>query len=295
MIATRCTGLDGSNPLHFLASLGVLRNLPEGSTLSWFYEGAWRPSFTHIVENLYGHLSNGIRRGVPELGPVHAAYGFLGFSTIPKVPPSVFRAAAAEELKDITAPILDACHPAWQLSSLNAESPASKDGLLEPSAFSFSNKGGGQELLKDFLAVASRVTTSLVEATLQGDAGRSLACTSLNWDPSSLRNHAHQWDNPESQDKVTDVAANALAFMGLCCYPVVPRQRGSRTLGMVPTRKVFRWPIWEGGLGLHVVESLVTLAPEELDSRRNAGVSAIFESERFSSNKRLFFAPAVGV
>ncbi|MDA8410347.1 MAG: hypothetical protein M0001_08145 [Treponema sp.] len=318
MTITDCPGLDGSNPLHFLASLGVLRILPEGSLLSWRYEGGWHPRFEHDQPNMPEHLSQGIRRGVPDHSLVTArvsrsgeeqkaepeaadrksiatAYDFLGFAPIPKTTHEEFRRIAKMQFPQDYESMMDPLSSIGILGSLNAESPPGDDGMLEPTAFSFSNGGGGQVLHDDFITLASLTSPEAVSATLEGRRERFVWCTSLNWDPKSLRSYAHQWGNPESQPKETDVAANALAFIGLGAYPVVPRQGGSRTLGIVAERRRFRWPMWERPIPLLTIESLVHLAPEEQSSRRSAGIVAIFEAERFSSNKRIYFAPASAV
>jgi len=318
MTSMDCPGLDGSNPLHFLASLGALRILPEGSLLSWRYDGDWHPRFEHDQPELSRCLSQGIRRGVPDHPLVTAgtsrsgktqksepeaadraliasAYAFLGFAPIPKTTHKEFRGISERQFSKEHESIVDLLASIRILSSLNAESPPGDDGMLEPTAFSFSNGGGGQLLHDDFITLASFASPEAVSATLEGRRERYVWCTSLNWDPRSLRSYAHQWGNPESQPKDTDVAANALAFIGLCSYPVVPGQWGSRTLGMVAERRRYRWPIWEVPLPLLTIESLLHLDPEEQNSRRSDGIVAIFEAERFSSNKRVYFAPASAV
>lgn len=53
-----CTGLDGANPLHVLAALGLLRLASRQdpcATLRWRFDGSWRPIVTHVIQNWREH------------------------------------------------------------------------------------------------------------------------------------------------------------------------------------------------------------------------------------------------
>lgn len=315
MIRIACPGLDGSNPLHFLASLGILRSLPTHTKMGWEYRKGWNPWFETDVQDYSKRLSQAIRRGVEdhvqvratkkkdgstgkvECDPVdrekiQAAWGCLGFSDIPKVKPYLFRRASQAVLASLEG-CLDPSHPAWSLSALNAENVTDKNGDLEPTAFSFSNGGGKQFLLKDFISLASLVSPAAVDEFIRGEAERFVWFTSLNWDPMALRSYATQWNDPESSPKATDVAANTLAFLGLACLPVVPSSQGNTPLCYVPEEKAFRWPLWGCGLPLEVVVGMLCSGFNHWETGRDAiGIRAVFESERFSSNKRLYFSPS---
>lgn len=315
MTRIECPGLDGSNPLHFLASLGILRSLPPGSRMGWVYRQGWNPWYDTEVQDVSKWISQSIRRGVKDHAPVRAqqkrdgsigkvacdpedrikvqaAWEFLAFSDIPKVKPSTFRNVALSVLTN-AGNCLDASHPAWCLSALNAENVPDKNGDLEPTVFSFSNGGGMQFLLKDFVSLASLVSPEAVDECIQGAPGRFLWFTSLNWDPMSLRSYAMQWDDPESSPKATDVVANALAFLGLGCLPVVPTSEGNTPLCYEPKKRLFRWPVWESGLSLDVVGGILGSRFEYWETgRQEMGIRGLFESERFSSNKRLYFSPS---
>lgn len=314
MTRIECPGLDGSNPLHFLASMGILRTLPRGARMGWTYRQGWNPWYETEVQDVSKWISQAIRRGVKDHAPVRSpqkrngslgkvvcdpddrakvqeAWAFLGFSDIPKVKPSVFRGTALSVLASIEK-CLDSSHPAWTLSALNAENVPDKDGLLEPTPFSFSNGGGMQFFLKDFLSLVSLLSPEDVSELLDGGEARFVWFTSLNWDPTAQRSYAMQWGDPESSPKLTDVAANVLAFVGLACLPVVPTASGNIPLCYDPKEKSFRWPIWEHGMPLDVLGGLLASFRELEDVSRVLGGGAIFESTRFSSNKRLYFAPS---
>jgi len=53
-----CTGLDGANPLHVLAALGLLRlasRRDPRATLHWRFEVGWRPTVTHVIDDWREH------------------------------------------------------------------------------------------------------------------------------------------------------------------------------------------------------------------------------------------------
>jgi len=107
-----------------------------------------------------------------------------------------------------------------------------------------------------------------------------------------LRSFAYQWAEPESLPKETDVAANALAFLGLGFYPVVPGIHENTTIGFGHDGKAFRWPLWECELTIHTVGALLAQELPDSQDARVRSASALFESRRFSSNKRLYFSPS---
>ncbi|MDP2815275.1 MAG: hypothetical protein Q8O19_01180, partial [Rectinemataceae bacterium] len=218
------------------------------------------------------------------------AYNFLGFSPIPKVQPKEFRMVVQKILEDSWSSILQPDNPVRLLTGLNAEGLPGTDGFPDPTVFSFSNGGGGQYLFKDFLNLVSLVSADALRFSLEGNPGRSVWCTSLNWDPRSLRSYAHQWSDPESFPKETDVAANALAFIGLASFPVVQKSYGNRTVGYSTESRALRWPLWEIALPLAVIDSLIATLPADRGEAKARGASVLYESNRFSSNKRLFFS-----
>ena len=73
MSAFNALGLDGSNPLHALAALGVLRlgdRLNPGLCMGWSaIDGGWRPVYTPVqdAEGWIQEMSEGIRK-LAELG-----------------------------------------------------------------------------------------------------------------------------------------------------------------------------------------------------------------------------------
>ena len=184
-----------------------------------------------------------------------------------------------------------------QLSGL-ASDVIHENNKVTPTSLSFSNGGANQLLLKDFRSCAAKCTAELVEATLLGQGEREIiGQTGLNWDPEDNRDYALRWDDPASAKKSTDVAANALAYLGLSLFPAMPVGRKLITVGWGP-HKAFSWPIWDSLLPLSAVMSVLSYAdvvrekPNIVDLVTR-GIVQINRSEVINpTGKRNFFAPS---
>jgi hypothetical protein len=172
-------------------------------------------------------------------------------------------------------------------------------GVVQNTPLSFSNGASGQCLLKAFRTLAGIVTAEQVTGTLVGNATRYLPGeTPLNWDPADQRDYALAWASPEDKQlnpKQTDVAANALALIGLSLLtacpignhlePVAWKQRGPA--------QGFSWPLWEMPLSAPVVRSLLVSVPYNDEDRRAMGIASVLTAARINpTGKRNFFAPA---
>jgi hypothetical protein len=175
-------------------------------------------------------------------------------------------------------------------------------GKVMPTRYSFGNGSGVQCLLKDWRNLASMVTVEQIRATLTGNGQRSVhGVTNLNWDPAGNRPYALNWNNPDDKKnnpKQTDVAANALAYVGLGFMPVVPDGDRLAAVGWGPGDQ-WTWPIWEVQIQAHTVRSLLaseSLMKERPESAviRALGVAEVRRSDRIdpSGQGRPYFSPA---
>ncbi|HOU55011.1 MAG TPA: hypothetical protein PLQ97_13870 [Myxococcota bacterium] len=171
--------------------------------------------------------------------------------------------------------------------------------LVEPTPLSFSNGASNQYLLKDFRNCTHHVNPERVEATLLGFNSRFVeGITGLNWDPSDYRPYAMSWSDPDGTPKNTDVAANALAYIGLSFYPVLPANRRVHLFGIRSSGRAFAWPLWESPLDPTLVQLVISssrleleeVSPEELSHR---GISEVRQSSIINpSGKRNYFSPS---
>lgn len=205
-----------------------------------------------------------------------------------EVPVKLFRAQAEHAL---------ACGDSVTLRQLSAlaSDACCKGEKVAPTPYSFSNGSSNQLLLKDFRNLATCCTEGKVAASLLRGERVVQPRTNLNWDPAALRSAAYQWADPATQEKATDVAVNALAYLGLGMVPCFPGPRGLTAVGF---DRGFTWPLWGPLLSVDVVGALLAEAyqPADAASRRTRaarGVLVTFRSERVNPDgKRNYFAPS---
>jgi hypothetical protein len=146
-----------------------------------------------------------------------------------------------------------------QLSALACDQ-VYNGGNVSPTRFSFSNGAGGQSLLKDFRSLAKDMDTTCLTSTIYGLPDRFvMGRTNLNWDPNDNRSYALGWWSPENKKnnpKKTDLAANALAYLGLSFMTAVPLYGRIKSIGWGPGDE-WTWPIWGPMLNSQVVGSLL--------------------------------------
>ncbi|MCS6976082.1 MAG: hypothetical protein NZM31_03600 [Gemmatales bacterium] len=282
-------GLDGTNPLGFLAALGTLRVLSlqkPGVKLAWqLAGGTWRP------------VIFGVQTALPDLGAeLYAAIQTLDHSawSIDKRLPfsaKLLRQHAQEAARSAS---YSCRQKADILASFGVEYLEDNKGAFEKTDLCMVRAGdsAGQGLT----AYAKRI----LETTTADELQRALAQTwlsadnqcALRWDPAEDKPYALQWINPSKVGALSEKGANCLALFGMVCFPVLPGLEGAETTGFGlrrPKQSSLTWPIWRPALSLAVVTSL--LACPELQkelpdpSRLNPlGVAAVFRCDRIMTS-----------
>ena len=300
-------GLDGSNPLAFLAALGTLRTLScalpdERVTLSWVDAGtAWRPvvafgakcSAQRLIEILDDQLRLAAGRASFAIGENLNLPG-------PAFRPHVI--AAAKRAHAVASPDRD---DADFLAAFGCEACLNGDGNIEDTDLRTMSGAGHQHFLKFFRnLVAGTDAPHLRRALLftwdYADDGRNL---NLRWDPADDRRYAMRWDDPSGDPIKTMRGANRLAIEAMPLLPTMPTARGLATTcfqGSNARDTRFVWPIWEHPLTVEVVRSLLgsasALETSSPATRRHRGVVAMFGSHRINPTpKYRNFAPARGL
>jgi hypothetical protein len=398
-----CPGLDGSNPLTMLASLGLLaigsrRGLVVG--MGWEWQGGWRPFFMSdadgtrdaivaaIVEELVGAEAGDARTSLEAIAREHSDLKDRRDAAVAQAGPlrkgKEFKAARQaigvldQSLKDLKSRLALASSKVKALADAGVAQrhPVTRHGqhldddakgglsqqaflalVKEPAAaaylpglacdgtlpflskqviarthLSFANNNGGKMLLKDFAALARHVSAERVDDALFGPGTSKDAITGLGWDPGSQRSYALQFADPGKADPSCHSVHNALAFLGLEFFPVVPTGPDRRaTIGFHELRGVHEtvadvepedagdaegentagggavnlaraadfltWPIWEGLLGCDEVKSLIArseLATTAPDAAvcRSIGVTVVLRSRRVAIDKRSYLTNA---
>ena len=295
-------GLDGSNPLGFLAALGVFRTathaLPDiNIRMKWKIDhGSWRPLLMSRLELSADIL---LDRLAPFLKAMagHPAFAFADDLALPA---EEFRAVArkafaqASQTDRIFADFISAF--GCEALTTSDRQPNIQDTALRTMS------GAGHQHFLGFMR-------QLVEQTDIGHLRDALFKQwmyeddkpSLRWDPADDRRYALRWKEPSGDPVRTVRGANRLAIEALPLLPTAPKGKTLSTTGFLQRYRVgafFTWPIWETPISLDVVRSLISrheLHTETPDRRllRKTGVVEIYRSQRITQGKYRNFTPAM--
>ncbi len=249
------TGLDGSNPLAFLAALGTLCALEDrGLTtrLSWENRGVWRPvlhgldSLDELVDQLWADLQTW--DGEPAL---QLSYRKGNKTERDLKPPPERMSEYLRQMRALGG------RSAALAGAFGSDLVTDNNGATKPTAFHFT---AGQQR---FLTMAEDLRRGLtredfVEA-LAGPWRWTRELPVFAWDGSGARGYALRATDP-SKDKKTGVpAADWLALLGLRLFPVTRTGDHLRTTGFTGGWKdgQFTWLIWEPPLTSCTVASLL--------------------------------------
>ena len=308
--ARNCVGLNGANPLGFLAALGLFRHvateLDATVRLKWEVVGGnWSPTLVGAS---------------PILDSDEAMLDWL-FESLRTDP---------------------AQH--W-LKRLN-EYPAERLGLARPSAYSLavSNASSSDRMAADWLscngsdlcdvasnnqlqtarrdyfpesaaAIVGALTREHLERTLfrQWDYADPIQKVSLHLEPREDRRHAYQWHKPVGDPTRSlhggMVGANRLAMEAWPLFQSVALRGDLQTIGFRGTRPMkgirWTWPIWTAPLALCDVTPVLNLDDLQLDpsvkstDRREAllarGIGTAFRLRRILVEKTPNFTAPVAI
>lgn len=289
-------GLDGSNPLGFLAAIGTAVTLHgsfPGIRLGWeATANGWRPLLAGCSddeEEFIGNLASALQNGPMTV-----------FDIDDKMP---FDAAKfSDALRDVQrrSSISDR-READFLASFGTELyPDQKNGQFQDSKFRMVRTGDSAGQGLPFYAKAIRNKTDLECIR------RAVFCTwdyqdngySLRWDPIEDQRYALRWRDP-SKSSLADgpgkmLAANCLALEALQWFPTLltagnrVQTTGFQRLG--PRETFFVWPIWTPAVGIEIVRSLLALDdlyknPAPRSSLAKRGIEEIYLSQRIQQNR----------
>ena len=311
------TGLDGANPLAFLAALGTLRGLslewPDRAvSLSWTLRDAWRPCLRVDGEPPSEEETlDGMERFIE----MRAGHEALGIGDDLAIPAAKFRQHAKLAAESASASPQGRSRADFIASfgcdAITRSEPQNKDQIRD-TALRTTSGTGHQHFLKTMRELAEKVGRDRIRQCLFGNWERKDPQLSLRWDPEDDRRYALQWKNP-SEDKVqvkgeksgvpTEWGANRLAYEAMPLLPVMPVARSAQTTGFSGSRSTdtsWTWPIWEVALGLDVVRSLLALRLLQ-DSRPEScqlaamGIRQVFRSRRITVRQHRNFTPSAPV
>jgi len=284
-------GLDGSNPLGFLAAVGLLRiaaleDEPGDWRMEWSLSGAaWMPVLTAnrpvTKRALIDLLSSALHSdSAPE----------FSFSKNLNIPAGEFREVAEDAKRNAS---LSNRRFADFIASFGCDSTTVDNGSsIRDTALRTMSGAGHQHFLGTMRELASKTKDSDLRRSLFEQWDYADEKLGLRWDPAEDRRYALRWGNPSGDATRTMHGANRLAIESLPLLPAAPVGRKLKTTGFSKHDRAtrFSWPIWVRPMRLDATRSLLAHARIQdslLDRRtlRSMGVAEVYRSERITVGK----------
>lgn len=284
-------GLDGSNPLAFLAALGLIQTIqlydPKEKPLMYWtrHAGAWRPVLLNkpiqtdcFCESLEQTLKN---------------LDTTPFNIDDKLP------FEASKLRQESMKLLRTGHYTNRrtldiLSAFGSDAYVNNEGIFQDTRLRMIRSadvvGNGlpaysREICKE--TSAKDLQRTLFHTWDYADEGRS-----LRLDPNEDRQYALRAGDPSKESVMSMRGANRLAIEGMALMYTAPVGRSLASAGFSEFNKkiYYTWPLWETPIALDTIKSIVTsklLQRENMDKRYMSamGVVAVFRCRRFATSK----------
>lgn len=309
------SGLDGSNPLGFLAAIGVLRILADSNNtarMAWrVTRGGWRPSLTGVgrdQDELCSVLHSSLKEAPTAIFDIGKAQE--GQKEANKFPFAADRFASA--LKEaVSRAHAEDRREVDLLAAIGTELHPNEKGAFQCTSFKMVRSGDskGQGMLFYAKALRTSLDGRMLERALFNAWDYEDEGYSLRWDPIEDQRYALRWRDPSPSKsdptyrQGTMTAANCLAVEALRCLPVMLRGRQAHTTGFrnLQRRTAFVWPIWTATLALDTVRSVLSLpdldrTPLDRTALAAQGVQEVYGVQLVRPNKYYSnFAPALPI
>lgn len=299
MSRIQLVGVDGSNPLGFLAALGLLRIVP-GAKLGFSDDG----SFEALLDGLDSEavLATLVANDAAASAEPDGAWRFTYTKAATKK-------QDAKPVADLKPPpsdfktFLAACVEAWisgndekaaYAAAYATDVAVDGKGNTKPTAFHFT--AAQQTFLGAVEGIRESVTAEWVQKSLfEGHGERS--GSNLRWDPGAERNWALMANNPSGDGTRVDAPLEWLAFRGLPLLPSFPRGTKIVTTGVLGRGDdmIFTWPLWAVPASCPTVRSVLQVDWNGQSKERIArGIFAVCSSSiRRSSQGFGNFGPSL--
>ena len=290
-------GLDGSNPLGFLAAVG-LSAVAAGEfadfRMGWEQTGnGWRPLITGCGSDDQGFsdwLLKTLQNTTTTVFDIDKRMPFDVSKFTDSLKDAQHRANIGER------------RDADFLAGMGTEIyPNANNGQFQDSKLRMVRSGDSQKQGLPFYAKSirnsldkDRVHHTLFKTWDYQDEGYS-----LRWDPIGDQRHALRWREP-NKSKLSDgtglgtmLAADCLAIEAFRLFPIQPVGRQAQTTGFhqVGRREIyFVWPIWTPIVGLETIRSLIALpdlrkSPLDYATLARRGIPEVYRSQRIPQNQ----------
>lgn len=285
------TGLDGSNPLAFLAALGTLRII-QRSEPSRQVTMAWVVSGSRYLPQISGPVFN--RKDlIARLASTLSTESVPPWNLSKKLPfeADALRDAASRSVKASSISDRDEIDA---IASLGSEVFVDDKGQFADTALRMVRSGdsAGQGMLDYAQKIRANTTTDDLQHALFEQWHHSPSGPSLRWDPVEAREYALLASDPSKDGALSVIGANRLALEAMPLFSTVPTEKGLATVAFhqIDSNVEMTWPLWTVLLAIPVIRSLLTLdclSAKQIpaDDLKARGVAIVFRSRLFKPNK----------
>lgn len=292
-------GLDGSNPLGFLAALGTWRtteSIHPGTRMYWKpLSGHWTPVLVVPVQMSHENLVSALYAELLKMKD----HPVFTFAKNIKLKPFEFDEQAKQALGRFFESN-DLVSVAF-LSAFGSSVATNAQGDIEDTALRTMSGAGHQHFLKTMNDLASLTSPGQIHSALFETWVYPDEKIGLRWDPSEDKRYALAWKNPSTETTMTQRGANRLAIEAFPVLPTAPVGKHLETTGFTGHKSnntFFAWPIWDSPISLDTVRSLLAL--REIQSNESdpnllhaRNITAVFKSQRITTGKFRNFTPSV--
>lgn len=263
MSGTHLTGLEGTNPLAFLAALGVqvlFEADPDQPRLWWSDD-----VIPHAVVDESFTIDQIAEKAVDRFSrwrTSHALATKLPGAADMKFPAEHLRTYLSETRADAVGDRLAWCVVS-EGSLATRDKKGQKEEVAKPTDLYFT---AGQQPFGDIMReIFENTTFDDVANALVGPWSYKSKLPTLMWDVVDDANYALAARNPSKEKKLTNPGAEALAILGFSLYPVFTGQDRTLTTGCRGSwkRGDFSWPLWSHPGSLMSTRSLVSHVGDE--------------------------------
>lgn len=278
-------GLNGANPLGFMASIGLLRVLQVAgfdARLGFLSDGSCQPFLDNAPDQLAEIIANDALAADNQ--PWMLEYDKVEKTGVKRVrdlkPPPA-------EFERFLGSCLDLWHngvdePVAYAAAFGTSAARDGKGNTKPTAFHFTAAH------MQFLGIADLIRKAVTAEWVERSVFEGYATqpgSNLRWDPAAERNWALMANNPNDRGTVVDAPLEWLAFRALPLFPTFP-VRTFRNVRIITTAVKGRgddmkvtWPLWEYPASVNTVRSLLHMDWQgRPDERRARGVFAVCTS-----------------
>jgi hypothetical protein len=296
------SGIDGANPLGFLAAVGALRLLDSrqpAARLHWNLDGGWRPVLSRVdpePDRLVAALMDCKAFPAEVLSRIGSDL-------------TVSREAFVEFVKIVEEHMVESGDrvPADFAAAFGSEAfEDPKKGVIERTDFCFITGSGHQHFVGTAEALLQQTTLDHLRRALFLPWDRADKKLSFRWDPADAAEYALRWSDPGPEGASSMWGANRLAIEALPLFPTHPTADGLATTAFrfASREDQFTWPVWTAPASIGTVRSLLSLkelSEDSADRKKLAamGIAEVYRARRVrigqGANFKVSFRPALSV